>query len=543
LPSRELKERIDSTEHLTARIAALEAELASAQEVLEAIRQGEVDAVVVRGSAGDQVFTLEGADHPYRVLVEQMREGTLTLHEGGLIVYSNQRFADMVQAPLDAVIGSRITAFLDPEDHSLFAGLIEGSAGSRGEIALRTARGAHVPAYMSLNRLDLGGTPYMTAVVTDLTEQRRNEAIVKEEQLSRRILQQAGEAIVVVDTNGTILRASDAAHVLAGRNVLLQPFDAVFSLMGRAGGPLRSDFLFSSARRGHFLRGVEVSLPRQDSVSALLLSMGALHNADGELSGCVVTLTDITQRKEDEEALARQAQQLERSNNDLRQFAYSASHDLREPLRVVSLYSQLADEKLREKPEEASPFLRQVVRAAQRMETLLRDLLSYVQVGEGLQHSATAVDSMAALERAMAGLQASVVENDAEITFEPLPPVWMHEVHLEQLFQNLISNGLKYRRDVRPAIRISAQRDGGMWRISVADNGIGVPQEYQRQIFGLFNRLHGKDKYSGSGIGLAICQRIVERYGGRIWVESQVGEGSTFHFTVPTVDKEPTGEV
>ena len=167
------------------------------------------------------------------------------------------------------------------------------------------------------------------------------------------------------------------------------------------------------------------------------------------------------------------------------------------------------------------------------MEMLVRDLLAYTQVGrlEPPDHDA---DSNQAVRETLANLEGAIVESGARITSDPLPPVRVHETHLKQLFQNLIGNAIKYRsRERLPVIHVSAGRADGHWRFSVSDNGIGIEPQYKERIFGLFKRLHAGDEYSGTGIGLAICQRIVERYHGRIWVESEPGQGSRFTFTLP----------
>jgi PAS domain S-box-containing protein len=556
---------MNSTEELRARCADLEARLAEAEDTLRAIRQNEVDALVISGPKGERVFTLQGADHAYRILVEQMSEGTITLDREGLILYSNQRFADMLQEPLDGVLGSNVTRFLSPESRTLLQAMLEASSASdpRGELAVVTPKGASVPVFVAMNRLE-GPSEHRCAVVTDLTEQRRSQMILQEERLSRLILEQAAEAIVVIDPTGTVVRASEAAHRLAGRNVLLQSFDAMFPLRVERFSPPTADpnsaeesagahtngrhslrsqedqridaaFLLSAAREGESFGGLEVSLPRlRQTRAALLLTIGALRQSDGELIGCVVTLADITQRKAAEDALAFQARQLESSNNDLRQFAYSASHDLKEPLRVISLYSELAWNRLAAQMDrEAHGLFEQVIAAVGRMEALLRDLLAYTEAAEDISQPSTTIYAGEALNKALSALQPMIVEQSAQISSTDLPLLRMHEVHLVQLFQNLVSNALKYRSESIPVVRIAAERDREMWKFSVGDNGIGIAPDYQKQIFGLFKRLHSRGKYGGSGIGLAICQRIVERYGGRIWVESGSGAGSTFFFTVP----------
>ena len=242
--------------------------------------------------------------------------------------------------------------------------------------------------------------------------------------------------------------------------------------------------------------------------------------------------SDITERKEAEAALARANQELVRANADLEQFGYSASHDLQEPLRNVMIYSELLARRYGSQlGPEALEILEYLKGGASRMEILIRDLLEYTQVRkvESLEES----DAIQAMADALANLANGIEESGAEITHGHLPRVAMHQVHLQQLLQNLIGNALKYRSQRTPRVAIEAKRRGAEWIFSVSDNGIGIDAQYRERIFGLFKRLHTAQEYSGTGIGLAICQRIVERYGGRIWVESEVGKGSTFFFTVP----------
>ncbi len=239
------------------------------------------------------------------------------------------------------------------------------------------------------------------------------------------------------------------------------------------------------------------------------------------------TNTDITGQKEIE-------RELRNANADLEQFAYSASHDLQEPLRTVKVFSQLLAARAREKLDAQSlEYLDNVISGATRMEALLRDLLIYARTTR-LEKPAEPTDANHALQAALTNLKGAVAETGARIDFEPLPTLPVHPTQLELLFQNLISNAIKYRRpDVTPAVQIASKKLNAQWLFSVSDNGIGIEAQYKERIFGLFKRLHTSDSYSGTGIGLALCRRIVERHNGRIWVESKPGEGSNFYFTLP----------
>jgi len=199
----------------------------------------------------------------------------------------------------------------------------------------------------------------------------------------------------------------------------------------------------------------------------------------------------------------------------------------------VSIFTQMLQRKYAGKIDsEADSFIAQAVGGTERMEKLLKALLSYITLLNSDELPGI-VDAQAALGRSLANLRAAIEESEARIQYGPLPQVAMRDIHLEQLFQNLIGNAIKYRSNDVPNIRIDAEADERHWRFSIQDNGIGIDSRYSQQIFGIFKRLHREHEYSGAGVGLAICRKIVERYGGRIWVESAPGEGSTFFFSVP----------
>ncbi|MCC9077165.1 PAS domain S-box protein [Litorilinea aerophila] len=254
---------------------------------------------------------------------------------------------------------------------------------------------------------------------------------------------------------------------------------------------------------------------------------------------------DITERKAAEEMLQRQTEELRRSNADLAQFAYVASHDLQEPLRMVTSYLQLLERRYKDKlDEDAREFIAYTVDGATRMKRLINDLLAYSRVGtRGREFAAT--DCNQALQQAMANLAVAIEENQAQIIAEPLPTVWADQAQLVQLFQNLINNAIKFRKEEPPRIHVWATRQPNGWRIAVQDNGIGIDPAYHERIFVIFQRLHAKTEYPGTGIGLALCKRIVERHGGRIWVESEPGQGTTFFFELPDRPEEeevPAGD-
>jgi light-regulated signal transduction histidine kinase (bacteriophytochrome) len=233
------------------------------------------------------------------------------------------------------------------------------------------------------------------------------------------------------------------------------------------------------------------------------------------------------------QALQRKSSELARSNEELERFAYVASHDLQEPLRMVASYTQLLARRYRGRLDsEADEFIAFAVDGATRMQNLIRDLLSYSRIttqGRSLQP----VDARLACTTALQNLQRSIEESGASVSVGTLPTVRADATQLTQLFQNLIGNALKYCRQRVPQIHVDAQISGKVWLFAVQDNGIGIEEQYFERIFQMFQRLHTREEYPGTGIGLAICRRIVERHGGKIWVESQPGQGSTFRFAIP----------
>jgi light-regulated signal transduction histidine kinase (bacteriophytochrome) len=232
-------------------------------------------------------------------------------------------------------------------------------------------------------------------------------------------------------------------------------------------------------------------------------------------------------------ALQERAQELARANADLEQFAYSASHDLKEPLRIVALYSQLLHRKYNGQLDaNAHEYIDYIFHGARHMEQLITGLLAYTQTTQARRVVEAPANAQVVLQRVLRNLEPQMRAQKCTVTFEPLPAVRAHEIHVHQLLQNLIGNAMKYRSDRDPEIKISAERKGFDWVFCVQDNGIGIEPQYTKQIFGIFKRLHGQ-KYPGTGIGLAICQRIIEGYGGEIWVESEPGRGSAFRFTLP----------
>lgn len=248
---------------------------------------------------------------------------------------------------------------------------------------------------------------------------------------------------------------------------------------------------------------------------------------------------EVERRWRTEGELKAHAEALARSNAELEQFAYVASHDLQEPLRKIQSYCQLLERRYKDELDErGKTYINFVVDGSERMQNLVRDLLAFARVRSAAK-PLQPTDAGASLQEALGYLETPIQEADAEVRAAPLPLVNADPSQMTQVFQNLISNAIKFRRpDAKPVIDVRAHLEGHLWHFVVRDNGIGIEPAHLERVFVIFQRLHGRGEYPGTGIGLAICKRVIERFGGRIWVESTPGEGSAFHFTVPALKEE-----
>ena len=323
----------------------------------------------------------------------------------------------------------------------------------------------------------------------------------------------------------TLALIHDAAEVAAcagelsaelGREIL--PGFEVFVTKARGGG--------SVTREWNYIRKDGSRVPVRLSVSEIISKTGALE-------GFLGIARDITELKRGQAILEQTASELKRSNEDLEQFAYVASHDLQEPLRMIASYLQLLERRYKGRLEaEADQFIDFAVGGATRMQTLIRDLLTYSRIGVH-RKDPQPVDVSATVRFALENLKIAIGEKEASIVVDPLPTVVGEPTLLIQLFQNLIENAVKFCAEASPRVHISATREGAEWVFSIADNGIGIDPQYLEHVFVIFKRLHGRDHYPGTGIGLAICKKIIDRHGGRIWAESRPGKGTAFKFSIP----------
>jgi len=365
----------------------------------------------------------------------------------------------------------------------------------------------------------------------DISDRKRAE---QNANLLASIIESSDDAIVSKDLNGTIMSWNRGAERLFGYTSA----EAIGQSIAILIPPDRLDEepeILDRLRRGERVDHFETIRLRKDGLGLnISLTISPVKDADGRIVGASKVARDITDRVRHEQALQEANAALKRANADLQHFAYSASHDLQEPLRMVAAYSELLKERFGGKLGPlGEQYIGYTIQGALRMESLLRDLRTYTQASTLEQQPKEDLDAGVILEKALANLAIAINDSGASISSIALPRIRMYEFQLEQVFQNLIANAIHYRSSDPPRISIAAERQGDHWLFSVRDNGVGIEPQFKEQIFGVFKRLHSGAKYPGTGLGLAICQRIIERCGGHIWVESERGKGSTFYFTVP----------
>jgi len=387
---------------------------------------------------------------------------------------------------------------------------------------------------MTVERDAKGAPLYEIAVYDDVTAQRDAETRLKESEARfRQTFELAASGIAhVVDgrfvrVNKSLCRILDySEEALLGKTVkeISHPEDRDVTDAERA--RIRKGEIESARFEKRYIRA-------DGRVVWVDLAVALVRDAFGVPQYEVAIFDDITERKNAEAALREAHEELKRSNTELEQFAYVASHDLQEPLRMVASYTQLLARRCEAKLDsDAREFMDFIVDGATRMKQLIEDLLAYSRVGiKGADFKPVSAD--AALRRALFNLRTAIEEAGAVVTNDPLPTLPADEVQLGQLLQNLMGNALKFRSASVPRIHVGATEGPAEWTFEVRDNGIGIEPQYFERIFMVFQRLHNKGEYPGTGIGLAICKKVVERHGGRIWVESRAGAGSSFYFTLP----------
>ena len=500
--------------------------------------------ISVRKNAEKHLVEMEGqrrlaeealriSEEQYRMLLDGVHDHAIFMIDPQGRVVSWNAGAERIKGyRADEIIGRNFSRFFPPEDIARRRPeeilRMTAASGRHEEHGMRVRKdGSQFFASVTLTALhDPGGNLRgFSEFSRDLSESKESEAKY------RGLLEAAPDAMVVVNQTGDIVLLNLQAEKQFGyrRDDLIgQPVKNIIP-EGFAERLIADDLRSAEdALAQQIGTGIELIARRKDgSAFPIELMLSPLGSPDGIL--VTAAIRDISVRKKAEAEL----RELSRSNDDLAQFAYIASHDLQEPLRMVASYTQLLSKRYKGKLDaDADEFIAYAVDGATRMQRLIQDLLAYSRVGKRTD-DLIATSSEDALRQALANLRGAIEDSGAEVTQGLMPCVLADGMQLVQLFQNLIGNAIKYQTTGVPRVHISAVSHGGKkWIFSVKDNGLGIDPQYFERIFGVFQRLHKREEFAGTGIGLAICKKIVERHGGRIWVESQPGKGSIFHFAL-----------
>ncbi|WP_354584565.1 ATP-binding protein [Hymenobacter sp. UYCo722] len=552
----------------------LRAQLEEAQDLIHAIRTGAVDALAVQSPEGPRIFTLQGADQSYRALIEQMNEGALLLSETGLVLYCNACLAGLLGRPLAEVMGSAFEDFVPPTYRTYWAGLLHQSwlARSRGELPLQTAAGALVPFSVAMNVLEFNDTPALAVIVTDLSARReitairarvaeqnaqldqQNEELKRKEAARRAGEQAAAEATRVLESIPQIawtatsqginsylnrrwfdyIGQENAVGLDHGWTAHLHPLDYVASAQRwreclATGEPYEVEYRFRNAA-GDYRWMLGRALPSR--------------NAQGEIIQWIGTCTDIHEQKlaleridEAQRELRHNNEQLTRANVDLDNFIYTASHDLKAPIsNIEGLLDVLRQELPAGLPEspEVQPVLGLMQESVNRFKRTIDHLTDVSKLQKEHGHPNEVVDLAAVIRDVQLDLEPLIRATQAqlEIDVQAVPTVSFSEKNLRSVVFNLLSNALKYHAPDRPPrVRLRAWPEADATVFEVQDNGLGLNAANEQRLFGMFQRFH--DHVEGSGIGLYMVKKMVENVGGRITVQSELDQGSTFTVYFP----------
>jgi PAS domain S-box-containing protein len=527
-------------DELRQKIATLRHELLEAEETISAIHDGRVDAFVVGGSERDRVYMLESIEGPFRILVERMQQGAVTVSPDGAILYVNYQFAALLGRPRERLVGLPFRSFIVWADRPLFDAIVANEiTRPQGELRLEHANGTLVSVYVSAGALasDNGGD--VCLLVTDLTQQKKHEELIAAETLARSMLEQAADAVVVCDPEGIIVLASPAAHELCGRNPLRQRFVEMFPLILDDRLPCAPNGRFALDRLDSRIRGLQASLQCADvTPMRLLLSASMVRDVQGEPLGSVITITDIS-------ALKRAEDELKQADRRKDEFLATLAHELRNPLapivsglEVLSLGAETT--------ATSGPVLDMMGRQVGHLVRLVDDLLEVSRITRGkIELRKEVVDFEEVLTHALDTSRPCIEAARHSLRIDvPAEAIRLEAdgVRLAQVISNLLNNAAKYTPPGGDIGLVARMEDGGLV-IRVSDTGYGIPAESIDDVFEMFSQ-SGRDRSSesGLGIGLALVRTLVQMHGGSVSVVSEGhGRGSEFTVRLP-IGNVPQGD-
>jgi PAS domain S-box-containing protein len=497
--------------------------------------------ISVRTAADQHLAQME---RRYRGLLEAAPDAMVVVDPSGDIVLLNvqaekqfgYRRDELIGQPVKNIIPEGFAERLIADGSRTAAEAYAQQIGTGIELNGRRKDGTEFPIEIMLSPLENAEGILVTAAIRDISVRRAaDKHLAQMESRYRGLLEAAPDAMVVVNSDWEIVLLNVQAEKQFGysRNELLGQKVKNIIPAGFA-ERLIADALRTTedALAQQIGTGIELTGRRKDKTEfPIEIMLSPLENTDGIL--VTAAIRNITLRKKAEQELVQKIDALNRSNEELGQFAYVASHDLQEPLRMVASYTQLLSKRYKGRLDsDADEFIAFAVDGASRMQRLIQDLLTFSRVGTKIEKLET-ISSEDALKEALRNLRGAIEDSGATVTHDPLPAILADEMQLVQLFQNLVGNGIKYQNSSTPHIHVSSKKSGEKsWEFTVTDDGLGIAPQYFDRIFGMFQRLHKREDFAGTGIGLAVCKKIVERHGGTITVESQLGLGSTFRFTL-----------
>ncbi len=486
---------------------------------------------------------LQESERKYRELAELLGSGVFEADTNGTLTYANRKGLALFGFNEDDMkAGLNVLDVIIPQELEVarenYARVLKQEDIGPVEYLLRRKDGTTFPSLTHSSAIVRDdAVAGVRGVVFDISDLKKTEHALREsEQRFRTLIKSLHEGIWVLDKDDRTTFVNPRMAEMLGyteEEMLGKPVYA-FTHSDAKWQEKTADYM--ARRKKGISEQIEAELLRKDGkIVFALLETSPIQDEDGNYTGSIAGIQDITERKLDEERLKRTMTELDRSNKELEQFAYVTSHDLREPLRMMTSFSQLLEQRYQGKLDQtADEYISFIVDGAARMQKLIDDILLFSRVTTRALPFAP-VEMNKVLQDALANLRSSIEETKARVTYEELPVVQADPSQMAQVLQNLIGNAIKFHREEEPpAVHVSASQEGEEWIFSVKDNGIGIDPELFSRLFNLFQRLHPQNEYPGTGVGLAVAKKIVQRHGGRIWVESRPGQGSVFFFSVPT---------
>lgn len=545
----------------TIRLAPMAIKIATPEQ-LEKMNQAMHDEIAARHLAEEKLrrrieAELLASEDKLRSCFEAASQAILGVSSSGRISLVNRRTEEMFGYSRDELLGQELEVLLPERFRTAHVSHRSGyfseprvrAMGAGMELAGRRKDGTEFPIEIGLSHVSTPEGPLAFGMVSDISERKKaadelervnnefrrsNAELIASQDKLRSYFEAASQAILGVSADGRISLVNRRTEEMFGytrEELVGQELELLLPDRFRSAHIAHRDGYFAEPRVRAMGAGMDLAGRRKDGTEfPIEIGLGHANTPEGPLAFGMVS--DISERKKAADDLKRANEELRQSNTEMEQFAHVASHDLQEPLRMVTGYLQLIERRYSTQLDASGKeFIGFAVNGAKRMRALIRDLLEFSRAGTHATNFRE-IDTGLILGNALANLKTAIDESAARITAGPLPTLVGDPVLLTQVFQNLIANAIKFQKGDGPSVHISAHRQGAEWIYSVRDNGIGIESHHLERIFRIFERLHSIEEYSGSGIGLAITRKIVERHRGRMWVESQPGAGSTFFFSL-----------